>query len=322
MKKILLLLVGIALLAMLFVGCGEEEATATPEEESSEEAVADESAESEFSAREFVTDYFNDLENGNKIFPMDEFVEKVRAGEDLFVVDIRRAEDYEEGHVEGAVNVPWGTSAMWEAMPYIPQDQPVYVHCYSGQTAGQALITMRMAGIEAYSVNSGWNLGISRVDGYEEIVETEPNELDRSTTYDVPDEVMETIQSYYESTFDLNGTTFANRFISAEDANAILQAEDDSAMFISMCRPDDYAKERIPTSINIPYGPNWNEAIAGLPTDKKLIVHCYSGQGSNQLVVLLNLLGYDAVSLLYGIGTPRTDPRGWTNEGFEVESSS
>ncbi len=306
----------LVMLVVFLVGCAEEEQAAAPAAEQEQDAAET------FSAREFVEDYIADLENGNKIYPMDEFVQRLRGGEDLYVVDIRSADDYEEGHVRGAINAPWGTSAMWEVLPHIPQDQPVYVHCYSGQTAGQALITMRMAGIEAYSVNSGWNLGISRVEGYEEIVETTVNELDRSETYDVSAGAMEAIQGYYEDTFALNGTPFANRFVAAETANQILQADDDSAMFISMCRPDDFADARVPGSVNIPYGPNWNEAIPGFPTDKKLIVYCYSGQGSNQLVVMLTMLGYDPASLTYGLGTPRTDPRGWANEGFPVESSS
>lgn len=304
------------MLVMVLVGCAEEEQAAAPAAEQEQDTAET------FSAREFVADYIADLENGNKIYPMDEFVQRLRDGEDLYVVDIRSADDYEEGHARGAINAPWGTSAMWEVLPHIPQDQPVYVYCYSGQTCGQAMITMRMAGIDAYSVNSGWNLGISRVEGYEEIVETTANELDRSQTYDVPAGAMEAIQGYYEDTFALNGTPFANRFVAAETANQILQADDDSAMFISMCRPDDFADARVPGSVNIPYGPNWNEAIPGFPTDKKLIVYCYSGQGSNQLVVMLTMLGYDPVSLTYGLGTPRTDPGGWANEGFPVESSS
>ncbi len=315
MKNFLILMVMAS--TLLFIGCGAEE-TAAPAEEAQAEAASTET----FSAREFTEEYIADLVNGNKIYPMDTFVERLREGEDLYVVDIRSADDYNEGHVRGAVNTPWGTSAMWESLPHIPQDRPVYVHCYSGQTSGQALMTMRMAGIEAYSVNSGWNLGISRVEGYEEIVETTPNELDESVSYDVPAGALEEIQEYYESTFALNGTPFANRFVGSEDAYAILQAEEDSAMVISMCRPDDFAAQHIEGSVNIPYGPNWNDAIAGFPTDKKLIIHCYSGQGSNQLVVMLTMLGYDPVSLFYGLGTPRTAPRGWVNEGFPVVSSN
>ena len=37
-----------------------------------------------------------------------------------------------------------------------------------------------------------------------------------------------------------------------------------------------------------------------LPTDKTIVVYCYTGQGSANLVAYLSLVGYDAKSLKYG----------------------
>lgn len=37
-----------------------------------------------------------------------ELVEKVKAEEDILVVDIRSNEDYNKGHLKNAVNIPWG----------------------------------------------------------------------------------------------------------------------------------------------------------------------------------------------------------------------
>ena len=91
-----------------------------------------------------------------------EFVDMVVAGDAMTVLDIRSAEDYAKGHVKGAVNVPWGP-AIAENLASIPTDKPVFLYCYTGQTAGQAVVTLNVAGIEARSVNLGWNLGISKV---------------------------------------------------------------------------------------------------------------------------------------------------------------
>ncbi|NNE09518.1 MAG: rhodanese-like domain-containing protein [Gemmatimonadetes bacterium] len=38
-----------------------------------------------------------------------------------------------------------------------------------------------------------------------------------------------------------------------------------------------------------------------LPTDKKIVVYCFTGQTSSQIVSYLNSIGYDAYSLLYGV---------------------
>ncbi|NCA86131.1 MAG: rhodanese-like domain-containing protein, partial [Clostridia bacterium] len=40
--------------------------------------------------------------------------------------------------------------------------------------------------------------------------------------------------------------------------------------------------------------------LTTLPTDKTLVVYCYSGQHSNFMVAYLHLLGYDVRSLAYG----------------------
>ncbi|MBK8943949.1 MAG: rhodanese-like domain-containing protein [Ignavibacteriae bacterium] len=38
-----------------------------------------------------------------------------------------------------------------------------------------------------------------------------------------------------------------------------------------------------------------------LPTDKKIVVYCYTGQTSSQVAAYLAVLGYDVYSLLYGM---------------------
>ena len=60
------------------------------------------------------------------------------------------------------------------------------------------------------------------------------------------------------------------------------------------------------------------EKFSDLPKDETFVVHCYSGQTAGQAVAILRLLGYDAVSLKSGMGTPATGGSGWANEGFPV----
>jgi hypothetical protein len=43
-----------------------------------------------------------------------------------------------------------------------------------------------------------------------------------------------------------------------------------------------------------------DEDLATLPTDKKILVYCATGQNSASLVGYLRLLGYDAFSLRFG----------------------
>ena len=51
------------------------------------------------------------------------------------IVDARRAEDYSEGHIEGAISAPLET--LEENIDNIPKDKPVCVYCYSGSRSNE-----------------------------------------------------------------------------------------------------------------------------------------------------------------------------------------
>jgi rhodanese-related sulfurtransferase len=48
--------------------------------------------------------------------------------EDLVVVDVRAAEDYEEGHIPGAINLP---KEKWETFEGLQKDKTNVLYCYS-----------------------------------------------------------------------------------------------------------------------------------------------------------------------------------------------
>ena len=55
------------------------------------------------------------------------------------------------------------------------------------------------------------------------------------------------------------------------------------------------------------------DSFGDLP-DGKLIVTCYSGQTAGQATAVLRMLGYDAVSMHFGMKV------GWIAEGYPVVS--
>jgi rhodanese-related sulfurtransferase len=246
-----------------------------------------------------------------------DFVDKVKAGENMLVLDIRSAEDYGKGHVKGAVNAPWGP-AIAASLEKLPSDKPVMVYCYTGQTAGQAVATLNMAGINAKSVNLGWNLGISKVEGIVDLTETTVNEFPAVTAVAVKPEIKAALTAYYDGLAAVKGTTYANYKISEDDAKKLVDTKDTSAMFLSVRKAEDYAKGHIEGAANIPFGKGMEQLFSTLPKDKKIVVYCYTGQTAGQTVAGLRLLGYDAVSMHSGMGTPATAPAGWLNKGFPV----
>jgi rhodanese-related sulfurtransferase len=77
---------------------------------------------------------------------------------------------------------------------------------------------------------------------------------------------------------------------------------------LSVRKPEDYAKGHIPGAVNI----LWKdvakpENLAKLPNDRQIVVYCYTGHTGQIATTVLNLLGYDAVNLKYGM-------MGWTKD--------
>ena len=314
MKKIILLLLSVTLMFTV-LSCSKEQSAAVEPTKSA--AAAEAAAVETTSVDDVVAAYFANMPDHIYKIGQADFVDMVKAGNDMTILDIRQPDAYAEGHVKGAVNVPWGT-ALTENLKYIPQSGEVFIYCYSGQTAGQAVMLLNFAGVPARSVNLGWNFGISKVEGVDAVVETAANSFDTSMTYDVDPVLFEAYTTYYEEMSALSGTTFANNKVSEDDAKKILDAGDDGVVFVSIRRPEDYAKGHIEGASNVPFGSGMYDMFASLPVDKKIIIYCYSGQTAGQTVAALNLLGYDAVSLNGGMGVGPNKPIGWANKGYPV----
>lgn len=316
MKKTTLI-VSVMLLFALLVSCGQEEQAQAPAPAETESAAV-----AEASVEEEVNAYFANMPDHIYKVNQSEFLQMVGAGSDMTIIDIRRADDYAAGHIRGAVNMPWGSPAMYEMLPYIPADKPVFVNCYSGQTAGQAVALLNIAGIPARSVNLGWNFGLARVEGMEQFVETEANTLPSTVQTEIPENIMDAYVAYYEATAEAAGTPFASNIVSEDNAKAIHDAGDEDVLFVSIRRPEHYAEAHIEGAINVPFGQGMQDMFGSLPADKKLIVYCYTGQTAGQTVAALRMLGYDAVSLKGGMGMAANEPLGWMAKGFPTVASN
>lgn len=304
------LLVFIALMLIFgMAGCGQSAAVAP----TTAITTVDQSTDvDETSLEDVVASYFANMPSD--IYKIDQgpFLEMVAEGQDMFILDIRQADAYAQGHVRGAVNIPWGP-AIADSMEFIPQDQTVYVYCYSGQTAGQAVMTMQAAGIDAKSVNLGFNFGISRVDGYQAFIETEEFELD-TEIYPISPDVQSAIDEYY---YGMSDSPYAN-YIMPEIALRNLIDADEDIYVLSVRSKAHYDEGHIIGADHIAFGKDMHLDFGKLPQDEPIYVYCYSGQTAGQVVAGLKLLGYEAYSLNGGMGVGANAPIGWANKGYPV----
>ena len=325
-KRILAILLSLMLILSTTACAKAEEPAATMEvtteaatsEATTETAPADTAQTSDVDAA--VVAYFENMPDHIYKIKQDEFVAKVAADEAMTILDIRSAEDYGKGHIKGAVNLPWGP-AIAEGLSSIPSDKPVYVYCYTGQTAGQAVMTLNYAGFDARSVNLGWNLGISKVEGVDAVTVTEASTLEAGAT-EIDADVQAALTAYYEGLSGVADSKYKNYKVSEDALKEMVDASDDSIYILSVRNAKDFAIGHIAGASNIPFGKEMAASFSTLPKDKTIVVYCYTGQTAGQTTAALRLMGYDAVSLNGGMGMASNAPMGWANKGYPVTSEA
>lgn len=75
------------------------------------------------------------------------------------IIDVRTPEEFEMGHLVGAVNIPLGQ--IRQRTSEIPKDRPVYLHCRTSQRSYNAIMALKGCGFDNIFNISGSFLGIS-----------------------------------------------------------------------------------------------------------------------------------------------------------------
>jgi rhodanese-related sulfurtransferase len=71
------------------------------------------------------------------------------------VLDVRDEDEFVEGHVPGARNIPLGQ--LRERMGELVREEPVFIYCQMGQRAYCATRAPRLNGYDAYNLSGGFN---------------------------------------------------------------------------------------------------------------------------------------------------------------------
>lgn len=74
--------------------------------------------------------------------------------EDHFLLDVRTPEEFAQGHIAGAVNIP--VQVLDQYLSEIPTDQPIVLYCRSGNRSNQAMRILQGAGYtDIYDIDGG-----------------------------------------------------------------------------------------------------------------------------------------------------------------------
>ena len=233
--------------------------------------------------------------------------------ENYTIFDLRGAADYAKGHIAGAINTPLADLLTAVADAGLAKDAAIIVTCYTGQTAGHAKIALELMGYENVktlgfgmaSWNSAfagsWNNGVGNA---LTTAETAGHNADLTTKVAYPtytgtvDAVMaERVQAMLTGGF--KGISYADLVSNGLENYFIINYFGDA----------DYAGTgeagvpgHIPGAFQFtPYASlGLDQLLPYLPTDKPIVVYCWTGQHSSQVTAWLNVLGYEAYSLKFG----------------------
>lgn len=243
------------------------------------------------------------------------------AENDFVVVSVRSAEHYAIGHVPGAINIPWKTVGSDDSLALLgePIAGAVYlVYCYTGHTGGIATALLNMLGYKATNMKFGimsWTKDAAvraiapfseDTDAHDFLVETTINEA--TGDYDPPVMNFEGVTTPWEATRAAVLAYLAREGMAPTiTAQAVFDLINDGdanndPFILSVRKADHYAIGHVPGAVNIVYTDVAKpENLRKLPTDRKIVVYCYTGHTGAVATAVLGTLGYDTVNLKFGI---------------------
>lgn len=226
-------------------------------------------------------------------------------------IDIRSAADFALGHIEGAVQKDADMVRDYLDAEAIGAETSVALVCASGQTAAWLSSLLQMAGYgNVYSMKFGmsawneffdvWTKNCSDYLVEASQIETAPNtkpaagNLEELTTGETDAEAI------FEAMYD---KVIAAGFGADAITDDVVTANPENYHVVNYWPESEYLNPGHVAGA-FQYTPKMSmklaEDLKTLPTDKTIVVYCYTGQGSANMAAYLSLLGYDVKSLKYG----------------------
>jgi len=228
------------------------------------------------------------------------------ATNDYFVIDIRSAEDFANGHIPGAVNSLLGdvlTKAEGSG------GKPILVACYTGQTAGHAVMALRLSGYTSAKVLK-WGMCSWNPETAISWPANVGDAADGNSNWKFPAAPATKVE-FGEPTLETTAETGAD--ILAERVAALLSGGFNKISNADvLAAPGDYFVNNFWDEVDNTHYGHIDGAyrikpltLAGgeykyLDQSATVVTYCWTGQTSSMMTAYLKVLGYDVKSLLFG----------------------
>ena len=227
----------------------------------------------------------------------------------IAILDIRSATDFGAGHIKHAVNVTVADILNYYQTNNLSGKTKVIITCYTGQTAGFATTILRLAGYSSvfdlkwgmcsWAYPDRWNNAKNNGQNNPITLQTTANV--KNAVGSLP--ILNTGKTTGAEILTNRLSTIATEgFGNASIDRTALYSNRSNYYIVNYWSETDYNIGHIEGAIQ--YTPKFAFKLANdlktLPTNKTIVVYCYTGQTSAHVAAFLRLLGYDAKSLLYG----------------------
>lgn len=229
------------------------------------------------------------------------------------ILSVRKADDYKNaGHIPNAINIYWGDIVKDESLARLDSTKTLIIYCYYGHASMLSYTILSLLSYRCYNLNFGmmdWNLDALVKEPWDQQgdyeVETTEN---RSKEAYLPPVIASKKRDAKSIIKEM-----ARKYLSGEGSPVILSSDvkaivDDwnhkevEYQVVDVRSKRDYETGHVPHSINIPWA-----NIAEIKNLKKLdpnrtaIVYSENGQTGQMATTVLNLLGYHAVDMKFGM---------------------
>ncbi|HOJ04908.1 MAG TPA: rhodanese-like domain-containing protein [Bacteroidota bacterium] len=236
--------------------------------------------------------------------------EDINGAKKMYLVDVRAAADYALGHVAGAVNVPIANILTHMKGVNLANYDKVVIICYTGQSAAWTTAILRMAGYaKAFSMKFGMSSWHADFDRISSKVGSQYSAQFVKTASPAKPAVgnLPTISTSKTTGAEILAarveTILAEGYSkSSVEASAVFATPDQFYVVNYWPEADYLGVGHIPGSLQ--YTPKADLKLATflktLPTNKTVVIYCYTGQTSANVAAILRVMGYDAKSLSFG----------------------
>ena len=231
---------------------------------------------------------------------------------DYFIVDIRTAALFAEGHIEGAYNCP----TISEIVDFVGTNNtntlPVVIACYTGQSACRAVVALRLSGYsDAQSLGFGMSSWNSSLDRWTSSC-TSNGVGHTNWSMDAPPALPNfTDEPLLECTATDDEGILAERvaYMLAKtdwgiNNTDVLAGPETYAVFNYWGATDYTAYGHIAGAYQLTPSPSAlkiaENGLSMLDPVGTNVVYCWTGQTSSMVTAWLDLLGYDVKSLKFG----------------------